>query len=169
MTAFLAGVALSVVVKQTLVAALLDTSGVANFLSHLAFYTKTAAATRAPGIVVPFVRMAQNLPVLTYGSWPLAVTLVGAVAVAWLVAIGRAWRQRAASAGRDVLLLAVMAAAPAVWILLWSTHTAIHASFMVRMFVATIALAAPALLWVGDAAPPAARPERSPSASSSRQ
>jgi hypothetical protein len=146
MMGFLAGVTVSVVIKQMLVAALIDVSGVANFLSHLAFYTKTADATRAPGFLVPFVRMGQNLPVLTYGSMPMAVALAAVVTVAWMVAVARAW----SAGGRETLVLAGMALAPFAWIILWSTHTTIHASFMVRMFAATIALAAPALLWRRD-------------------
>jgi hypothetical protein len=152
--AFIGGVAITVAVKQALVLGLLDASGVRSFVSHLGYYTSLPEAAQVPAVLVPFVEIAKNVPVLTYDSRGLAVLLIAGVGLAWSGAVARGWRRRHDATGRDVVLLAAMATAPAIWILMWTTHTVLHASFMVRMLAATIAVAPTALLW-----PEASHPE----------
>ena len=46
-----------------------------------------------------------------------------------------------------MIFLCAIGLLPALWVLVVPTHTLIHASFMVRMTVVPISMAAAALLW----------------------
>jgi hypothetical protein len=80
----------------------------------------------------------------------LFLLLLVAVAVCWIVGAARAWRDRGVEGNVDRTLLLVAAIMPLCWVLLLPRHTYIHAVFMVRILVASIALAPLAAWWPVD-------------------
>ena len=142
--AFALGGLATVAIKQVLALTLADPEAARAFLAHLELYADVPdAADGRPGMILPFIRLWQRAHVLAYGSHRAGHVLFGLIAVAWLVGAVRVWRERNAAG----LVLLAAALLPLVWVVLLPQHTAIHPTFMVRILVASIALAPVAALW----------------------
>ena len=146
--AFAVGAVLTVTIKQFLALASFDPGAGDAFFSRLRAYADTPDAPAGrPGILLPFVRLVQRADVLTYGSRGAGYALVGVIAVSWVVGAVRAWRDRGVEGNVNRLVLLAAALMPLFWVLVLPKHTSIHAVFMVRILVASIALAPLAALW----------------------
>lgn len=146
--AFASGAAATVVVKQILGVLAVGGTAAVEFFGHLQKYAGAPTSDGAVSALArPFVNVLHSTKMLTYGNVAAAHVLVIAAAAAWVAAAVRGWRLRRSAAGRDVLALAAIALLPVAWVLVLRTHTAIHALFMVRIFVVTVSAALAALAW----------------------
>ena len=157
LAAFGTGAVVTVVVKQLLAFILSDPAAGQAFFSHLAMYTAMPQASgHRPGILLPFIHLANAAYVLTYGSKSAGYVLVMLIALLWMLGVAMALRDRRVTANMDRVVLLVAALAPVVWVLLLPQHTVMHAPFMVRILVASIALVPLAVSW--PVAAPSDRP-----------
>lgn len=154
--AFAVGGAMTVVINQLLGAVFADPEALATFSTFFLHYL--GAAPEATGATAPvpppsftlvdlFVIILRNGTTLTYGS-PLGAAglwLVGGTG--WLVAFWLTWRRRSAAGWSDFLAFTSGPLAVLAWVLLFSTHTYIHASFIVRIMIVPLALGWAAALW----------------------
>ncbi len=146
--AFGLGAVVTVLIKQTLAYGFAEPDSGRLFMTQLRHYTSIPAGRDGwPGLLLPFVRLVENSPVLTYGNELAGRLVVYGSALAWLAAAIRAWVLRKQPAALEVLVLLLVAMIPAAWVLLLMQHTAYHAPFMVRMLVVLISLAPLALIW----------------------
>ena len=159
LAAFGTGAVVTVVVKQVLAFTVSDPAAGHAFFSHLALYAAMPLASgHRPGILLPFIGLADAAYVLTFGSKSAGYVLVMLVTLLWVLGGAIAWRDRRLTANMDCVVLLVAALAPVVWMLLLPQHTVIHARFMVRILVASIALVPLAVSW--PVAAPSNRPLR---------
>lgn len=148
LAAFGTGAVVTVVIKQVLAFTLSDPGAGHAFFSHLAMYADVPEASgRRPGVLLPFIRLADAAYVLTYGSKNAGYVLVMLVTLLWMLGASLAWRDRRVTTNMDRVVLLVASLAPVVWVLLLPQHTVIHARFMVRILVASIALVPLAVSW----------------------
>jgi hypothetical protein len=148
MAAFGFGAVVTVIAKQLLALALVETNVGEQFLSHLHFYMGVPASEEGwPGILVPLGRLVRKSNVLTYGNKSASYVLIAAAALTWIAVAIRGWQQRHSQYGLDVVILITAALIPVVWVFLLPRHTYIHAAFMVRMLVVPISLAPIAFFW----------------------
>jgi hypothetical protein len=146
--AFAVGGVMTVVIKQLLAALLAEPAAGSAFMNRLGGYVAIPAPRNGiPGLLLPYVEFVPRMYALTGWHRPAAKVLAWAVAIGWSMGAARGWRHRHDVHGRDVIFLSALALLPALWVLAVPTHTLIHASFMVRMMVVPISLAAAALLW----------------------
>jgi hypothetical protein len=147
-TAFAFGGLLTVAIKQVLALWLTDPEAGQFFAGQLAYYTGVPDAQGGwPGLLLSFRRLAGASYLLTYGSRPAGFGLLAVTAAVWLAATGRAWLNRREPGGQEAMLLCGAALIPLAWVFVLPRHTYLHTTFMVRMLVATIALAPLALVW----------------------
>ena len=157
LAAFGTGAVVTVVVKQVLAFTLSDPAAGHSFFSHLAMYAAMPPGSgHRPGILLPFIGLADAAYILTYGSKSAGYVLVMLLTLLWMLGVVIAWRDRRVTANMDRVVLLVAALAPVVWMLLLPQHTVIHARFMVRILVASIALVPLAVSW--PVAAPSNRP-----------
>jgi hypothetical protein len=148
LTAVGAGALATVTIKQVVAYMLVDPGAGHAFFSHLVLYASVPEATGwRPGILRPFIRLSQTSYVLTYGSRGGGYALVALIVLASVIAAARSWRVRHMRGGEDRVVLLVAALVPVVWVLVLPQHTVIHAHFMVRILVASVALAPLAACW----------------------
>lgn len=148
LVAFAIGAIFSVVFKQIMTVWLADPQALESFGSNLRWYTTPIGPTEGIPLVTPFSKLVRRADHLTYGVEPLAMLLLVATALAWAVAGLVALRARRTNLPSDFAAFAVGGSSVVVWVLLWQTHTTIHAAFMVRILLVPIALGWAALLWV---------------------
>jgi hypothetical protein len=138
----------TVVIKQILALALFDPDAARAFFSHLVLYADTPEGTASrPGGLVPFFRLREAAAMLTYGNTRVGGALVLGIGLAGLLAAAAAWRDRCPERKVDRLVVLAASLIPAAWVLVLPQHTAMHATFMVRILVGSIALAPLALFW----------------------
>jgi hypothetical protein len=146
--AFGAGALATVAIKQVLAYVLVDPGAGTAFFSHLTLYASVPEASGGrPGILRPFIRLLQTSYVLTYGSRSGGYAAVGLIVLASMIAAARSWRGWRLQGEEDRVVLLAASLAPVVWVLVLPQHTVIHAHFMVRILVASIALAPLAACW----------------------
>lgn len=146
--AFAVGAGSTVAIKQVLAIASFDPGAGDAFVSHLAKYLDAPdPSTSSPGLLRPFVRLWQRTHVLTYGSQRAGNALVALIVMSWIVGAIRAWRDRGIAGNVNRVLLLSAALMPLFWVLVLPNHTVIHAVFMVRILVASLALAPLAAVW----------------------
>ena len=146
--AFGVGGLMTVGSKQLLAALFAEPAAGSAFVKRLGGYLAIPAARDGvPGVLLPYVELVRRMYALTGWHRPAAKVLAWALAIAWLLVAVRGWRHRRDVRVRDLIFLGALALLPALWVLLVPTHTLIHASFMVRMMVVPISLAAVGLLW----------------------
>ena len=146
--AFVVGAGRTVVIKQVLAVVTFDPGAGGAFLSHLASHAGAPDPSgNSPGMVRPFSRLWQRTPVLTHGSQTAGHVLAVVIVVSWIVGVIRAWRDRGAEGNGNRVVLLFAALTPLFWVLVLPNHTVVHAVFMVRMLVASVALAPLAALW----------------------
>jgi hypothetical protein len=146
--AFGIGAVFTILIKQVLAFTLSDPAAGHAFLSHIAMYAAVPQASgQRPGILLPFIRLADAAYVLTYGSKSAGYVLVMLLTLLWVLGAVLAVRDRRETANMDRVVLLVASLAPVVWVLLFPQHTVIHALFMVRILVASIALVPLAVSW----------------------
>jgi len=146
--AFGVGGVMTVVIKQVLAALLAEPAAGSAFVNRLGGYLAVPAPRDGiPGLLLPYVELVRRMFVLTAWHRLAGKLLAWALAIGWSAGVVRGWRHRHDVAGRDVIFLSALALLPALWVLAVPSHTLIHASFMVRMMVVPISLAAAALLW----------------------
>ena len=134
--------------EQILAIVFVEPNAGTAFLSQLGLYMGLPEqGTTKLGMASPFVRLAQESKMLTFGNSAAGYGLVVATALTWLLAAVRGWIERRTECGRDVLFLVVLALAPAAWVVLLPNLTYIHATFIVRILVVPISLALLALCW----------------------
>src|SRR5205823_5404039 len=100
-----------------------------------------------PGLFLPYIELVRRMYVLTAWHYLAGKVLAWVLAIGWLAGAARGWRHRHDVVGRDVIFLSALALLPSLWVLVLPGHTLMHASFMVRLMVVPISLAAVALLW----------------------
>jgi hypothetical protein len=163
--------------KQILAIIFVEPHAGAAFLSQLGLYMGLPEqGTTKLGIASPFVRLAHESKMLTFGHSTLGYGVIAATALAWLLAAVLGWTERRTQHGGDVLSLVILALALAAWVVLLPNLTYIHATFIVRILVVPISLALLALCWPrgvphpGDQDPPALQvlARRAPSNATSR-
>jgi hypothetical protein len=148
LAAFAAGALFTVAIKQLLAYSLYDPRAGDAFFSHLGAYANVPDGSAGrPGLLLPFVRLWQRADVLTYGSQRAGEALLALVAATWIAGAARAWRDRGVKGNADRVVLLVAALLPVFWVLVLPRHTFIHAVFMVRILVASVALAPLAAAW----------------------
>jgi hypothetical protein len=160
--AFALGVALTVAIKQILAVVIVGPDALATFLKYLRRYVNPSpedslrhfgrawASSDDPLIWSSLKAVARVLSqghILTYGSWPVAIALYAASALAWLVAGYLAFRRRERWALSDLLGFAAGGAMILAWIWSFQTHTTIHKWWMVRMLIVPLSLGWGALAW----------------------
>ena len=146
--AFGVGGMITVVIKQILAALFAEPAAGSAFMNRLGGYMAVPAPRDGiPGLLVPYVQLVSRMFALTEWHRAAARVLVWALVIGWFLGVARGWRHRHDVAGRDVIFLCAIGLLPALWVLVVPTHTLIHASFMVRMTVVPISMAAAALLW----------------------
>jgi hypothetical protein len=146
--AFGAGALATVTIKQVLAYVLVDPGAGTAFFSHLTLYASVPEASGGrPGILRPFIRLLQTSYVLTYGSRSGGYAAVGLIVLASMIAAARSWRGWRLQGEEERVVLLAASLAPVVWVLVLPQHTVIHAHFMVRILVASIALAPLAACW----------------------
>jgi hypothetical protein len=146
--AFAAGGALTVAVKQILVAAIIGPGAARSVVEHLNRWTSSAPGD--PPLWAPLKSVARVLregPVLTYGSREGAIALGVAAALAWSAAGYLALRARRGGALSDLLAFAAGAGIVPAWIWTFQAHTAVHKTLMVRMLIVPLSLGWGALAW----------------------
>jgi len=145
---FLVGAVATVAIKQLLAFALFDPRAGDAFFSHLAMYVGAPDASESrPGMLLPFIRLWKRANILTYGSQRAGDALVGLIVISWVVGAVRAWKDRGMDDNVNRMVLLAAALVPLFWVLVLPKHTFIHAVFMVRILVASIALAPLAAWW----------------------
>jgi hypothetical protein len=148
LVAFGAGALATVTIKQVIANTLADPGAVNAFFSHLSFYASVPeAAGWCPGMLRPFIRLAQRSYVLTYGSRGGGYAVVGLIVLTSMIAAARLWRGWRLKGEEDRVVLLVASLIPVVWVLVLPQHTVVHADFMVRILVASVALAPLAACW----------------------
>jgi hypothetical protein len=146
--AFGAGALATVTIKQVLAYVLMDPGAGTAFFSHLTLYASVPEASGGrPGILRPFIRLLQTSYVLTYGSRSGGYAAVGLIVLASMIAAARSCRGWRLQGEEERVVLLAASLAPVVWVLVLPQHTVIHAHFMVRILVASIALAPLAACW----------------------
>lgn len=155
-TAFALGGAMTVVINQVLGAVFADPEALGIFSTFLLHYLGGVTATTGPASPVPapefsFLGLIRRLvfagPTLAYGSHLGAAALWLAGGIGWLVACWLTWRRQSAEAWSDFLAFGAGPLAILAWIVLFSTHTYIHADFIVRIMIVPLALGWAATLW----------------------
>ena len=173
-TAFAVGGAMTVVINQLLGAVFADPEALGVFSTFLLHYLGGATTTTGPTSPVPapsftfielFVTILMRGPTLTYGSVIGAAGLWLAGGIGWLVAFWLTWRRQSAEGWSDFLAFTSGPLAVLAWIVLFSTHTYIHADFIVRIMIVPLALGWAGALWQyrairAESAPAAALPQR---------
>jgi hypothetical protein len=148
LVAFGVGALATVTIKQVLAYTLVDPGAGNAFFSHLTLYASVPEASDGrPGILRPFIRLLQTSYVLTYGSRRGGYAAVGLIVLASMIAAARSWRGWRLQGEEDRVVLLAASLAPVVWVLVLQQHTVIHAHFMVRILVASVALAPLAACW----------------------
>jgi hypothetical protein len=152
LVAFGVGAVATVTIKQVVAYTLVDPGAGRAFFSHLLLYASLPeAAGWRPGALRPFIRLLQTSYVLTYGSTRGGYAAVGLIVVASMIAAARSWRGRRLHGEEDRMVLLAASLVPVVWVLVLPQHTVIHAHFMVRILVASVALAPLAACWPSSA------------------
>lgn len=139
---FAAGALLTVFIKEALAAALIGPDILEAFLSNLRYYAGMSPDSVA-GLKLyftPFARLLFATHILTYRSILAGVALLAFTGTAWLLAGYLALRSKERRRLSDFLAHLVGASGIAAWVLLLPTHTAEHASFMVRMMIVPVSL-----------------------------
>jgi len=148
LAAFGMGGLATVAIKQVLAQTLADPGAGRAFLSHLVLYADMPEGIgRRPGVLLPFLRLWDASSVLTYGSTRAGRALVLSIALACLLAVAVAWRDRRLEGNIDRLIVLAASLIPVAWVLVLPQHTVIHATFMVRILVGSIAMAPLAVFW----------------------
>lgn len=154
--AFALGGATTVVINQVLGAAFADPEALDTFSTFLLHYLGGAASTIGPTSPVPapsfgLLDLVRRLVLagttLTYGSYIGAAALWLVGGIGWLLAFWLTWRRRKPEAWSDFLAFTSGPLAVLAWVLLFSTHTYIHADFIVRIMIVPLALGWAATLW----------------------
>ena len=165
-TAFATGGAMTVIINQVLGAFFADPQALGIFSTFLLHYLGSgseaagaAAPVPAPTFIDLFVTLLMRGVTLTYGSRIGAAGLWLVGGIGWLVAFWLTSRRRSAEAWSDFLAFTSGPVAVLAWVVLFSTHTYIHADFIVRIMIVPLALGWGAALWqyrARSAASPAA-------------
>ena len=154
--AFVIGGATTVVINQVLGALFADPQALGIFSTFLLHYLGSGSEASGAAAPVPaptftfidlFVTLLMRGVTLTYGSriGAAALWLVGGIG--WLVAFWLTWRRRSAEAWSDFLAFTSGPVAVLAWVVLFSTHTYIHADFIVPIMIVPLALGWGAALW----------------------
>ena len=117
------------------------------FLASRALRRHARGNRQAPWRSAPFFRLWDAAYVLTYGSTRAGRVLVLGIGLACLLAAAAAWRDRRLDRNVDRLIVLTASLIPVAWVLVLPQHTVIHATFMVRILVGSIALAPLAVFW----------------------
>ncbi len=160
--AFALGVALTVVLKQILVVAIVGPDAVGSFLEYLHRYVNPSpgASLRHFGetwsspddpliwssLKAVYAVLTQGY-ILAYGSHAGAIALYTASALAWLAAGYLAFRRRVEWAVSDFLGFAAGVAIILAWTLAFQTHATIHKWWMVRTLIGPLSFGWAALAW----------------------
>jgi len=148
MVAFALSAVATGISKQIIAIVFVEPHAGTAFLSQLGLYMGLPEqGTTKLGIARPFVRLAHESRMLTFGNSAVGYGLLATTALAWLLAAVRGWKERRTEHGRDVLFLTIVALTPAAWVFLLPNLTYIHATFIVRILVVPISLVLLALCW----------------------
>jgi hypothetical protein len=146
--AFGAGAVLTILIKQLLAYAVIDSGALNVFSGKLDLYMRIPEPVDGiPGFLLAFGRMAKRFSVLVYGRTNVSYLMLVLIGLAWIMNLMLAFRNRYNPFGTDVTALLLIASIPLLWILLLQTHTYIHADFMVRILVVPLSVAPLPLLW----------------------
>ena len=154
--AFVVGGAMTVVINQLLGALFADPQALGVFSTFLLNYLGSAsdavgAAAPVPAPTFSYIELFEKLllrgTTLTYGSLIGAAGMWLVGGIGWLFAIWLTWRRRTAEAWSDFLAFTSGPLAVFAWIVLLSTHTYIHADFIVRIMIVPLALGWAAAFW----------------------
>jgi hypothetical protein len=154
--AFVVGGAMTVVINQLLGALFADPQALGIFSTFLLHYLGSGSEALGAAAPVPapsftfldlFVTLLMRGVTLTYGSRIGAAGLWLVGGIGWLVAFWLTWQRRTAEGWSDFLAFTSGPVAVLAWVVLFSTHTYIHADFIVRIMIVPLALGWGAALW----------------------
>ena len=159
---FVAGVILTVVIKQVLAVVIVGPEALGSFVQYLERYVNPspAASLRHFGetwsspddpllwstLKAIYAVLGEGY-VLAHGSRTGALALYAASVVSWLAAGYLAFRSRARWARSDLLACASGGAVVLAWACLFQTHTTIHKWWMVRMLIVPLSFGWGAVAW----------------------
>jgi hypothetical protein len=162
LVAFALGGALTILIKQALVAAIVGPAPLRTFLQYLRRYVnpspeaslahfKQSWAASDDSLIWSTVKsfyvvMGEGF-VLTYGNQAAALVLYAAAALAWLAAGYLAFHKPARVALSDFLAFAAGASIVIFWTWSFQTHTTLHKFWTVRMLIVPLSLGWGALAW----------------------
>jgi hypothetical protein len=146
--AFTLAAALTVAIKQLLAYLYFGTDALTAFTDNLYIYTQNLDQigfvdqdNRLKSIIFATGGVVWKWgKVLTYGSDAAAAALFFATSLAWLGGAFMAWRSKSMAVRSELLVCAMGAGVIIAWITLFPYHTLGHGWFMIRMFLAPIAL-----------------------------